>query len=290
MTRRSLRQTRLGAALAVATVVPCAVAACSPKHVDDTIVVTLRLTAGDAGAVGLQCGEPVASPLCDDLRACGGQGAQCAKKACIARGTCGAELRACLDRGDIAPKECIESICTTARLDRARAPGSGTYVMSVVIDYIRLGGIPSCLPNQLRAWCAEKRGAPGICRPLPVRRCVDVVVAPPAGASRVELSTMVAEQVRAGGLLDPGAPNDEGVLVRMVAMHVNGGCASLSDSTRSLLEQRDGVLGCARSCPVTLNVAQEVALDFDSTTCTEDRMFQCADFIGTASPDGGPSL
>ena len=67
---------------------------------------------------------------------------------------------------------------------------------------------------------------------------------------------------------DKDAPNDQSVIVRVAAIDVAGGCDALTDTTKSLVGTDRKVVGCARSCPVTLDVSQDVALDFGDPTCT----------------------
>ena len=149
-----------------------------------------------------------------------------------------------------------------------------------MLDYVRLDGVPSCLPNHLVAWCAEKSGTPGVCRPLPNRRrCIPVkltqstatsVTAQALERSRelVALLSNSSDSNSSDPFGDKDAPNDQSVIVRVAAIDVAGGCDALTDTTKSLVGTDRKVVGCARSCPVTLDVSQDVALDFGDPTCT----------------------
>lgn len=266
---------------------------CSPEHIDDTANVTLRFSAGDAGAVGFQCVEPKGSVVCDalhncttstqDVRTClaaecKGPAAGCdpglvkCLAAATAAGTGTPDSRA-------AAVQCLENACSVPLLSPAKT-------IAIVLDYVRLDGVPSCLPNYLQAWCDDKRGTPGVCRPLPNRRrCIEVTLPQPISTSvtgqAVELSKKVVDAISSAPLLDADAPNDQTVIVRVAAIEVAGGCAALTDTTTSLVDPGRKVVGCARSCPVTLNVSQDVAIDFEDPTCTHLR--DCADFTARSS-------
>lgn len=264
--------------------------ACRPDHINDTVNVTLLFSAGDAGAVGFQCVEPKGSVVCEALHSCTtsttdvrtcfaatckGPAAGCDPalgKCLAAAGTGTLDARA-------AALQCFQDACSVPTLPPAKT-------IAVVLDYIFLDGVPSCLPNYLHAWCGGKRDMPGVCRPLPGRRqCVEIKVPQPISPSvtgqAVELSQKVVEAISNSPLLNSDAPNDQTVIVRVAAIDVAGGCKELGDTTKSLVGTGRKVVGCARSCPVTLNVSQDVALDFEDPTCTH--LQDCADFTGTPS-------
>lgn len=268
-------------AFALAAVAAHAFLGCSPEHISDTATVTLRFNPDDSGVGGFQCVQPRSTPVCDALRACEDVGdvRSCFMAACRNR-ACDPSLIGCLgsasDGGASSRKAintCLQNACATPAL--ASAPK-----MAVIVDFLRLDGFPSCLPNYLRAWCRERRGTPGACQPLPnERRCVDIALPPPTASKATdqanELGRAFVSAIADAGVIDESAPNDQYVIVRVTAVDVDGGCAAMTDTTKSLVAPDRRLLGCARSCPVKLDVNVDVAVDFEDPTCSH--LEDCAD-------------
>jgi hypothetical protein len=146
---------------------------------------------------------------------------------------------------------------------------------SLVIDFIRLGGVPGCRTGQLMKWCTTHE-----CKAIQsTRSCVDVTLPAPM-PEREALRTALLEAMRsapAHEALDD-AP-DEFVIVRVVGTVQScdallpAGDAALPDFDKSQL------VGCAYSCPVLLDkVEQDVYLGFETLTATcEQGVRICSD-------------
>ncbi len=136
---------------------------------------------------------------------------------------------------------------------------------SLVVDFVRLGGVPGCRVGQLISWCATHE-----CKPIAsTRRCL-AGVSLPTGVSttpREELRGQLRDAISqlSGEGVTPDAP-DEFVLVRVVGTMQS--CAELEASADALPAFVPAqLLGCAYSCPVLLDrVEQDVYLGFDTLT------------------------
>ncbi len=143
---------------------------------------------------------------------------------------------------------------------------SGVASASIVADLVGLeNGQPGCRTGQLIKWCARGDGGHD-CRPLPKRRvCVSGEL--PTGisdAGREDQRGMVLASLRAsltGKRMITDAP-DEFVMVRIVA--TKQPCDEIAPPSGETPDfDRNQLLGCAYSCPVLLDRADDVYLGFD---------------------------
>lgn len=151
-------------------------------------------------------------------------------------------------------------------LDRARDGDGGVRTGALVVDFVRLGGVPGCRTGQLVKWCSTHE-----CKPLrQARGCVPVTlptVTPMMPREALRASVLSAmRQVQNTGVLDD-AP-DEFVIVRLVGSLES--CEALTAKPEAVeLPNFDKaqLLGCAYSCPVLLDrVDQDVYLGFETLT------------------------
>jgi hypothetical protein len=148
----------------------------------------------------------------------------------------------------------------------SRLPADGRA--SLVIDFVRLGGVPGCRTGQLIKWCATHD-----CVPIQsTRSCIDVTL-PAPGAPREELRASLLAALRASGTKEAlaDAP-DEFVLVRVVG--TAQGCDSLLPAGNEPLPAFDKsqLVGCAYSCPVLFDkVEQDVYLGFETLVAECDQ-------------------
>lgn len=140
--------------------------------------------------------------------------------------------------------------------------------VSFVIDFISLGGVPSCFAPQLFDWCTEEGHS---CAPmLQHRTCIDL---DPISRVGVDAKTIIeAFGAQLAGKVVTGDAPDEPVLVRAVGTAQT--CAELA-AAPSFDPAR--LIGCAFSCPVQLDSADEVALGLPTLQprC-EDAVVVCA--------------
>ena len=146
---------------------------------------------------------------------------------------------------------------------------------SLVVDFVRLGGVPGCRTGQLIKWCATHE-----CVPIQTTRsCVDVTL-PAPGAPREELRASLLASLRASGAKEAlaDAP-DEFVIVRVVG--TTQACDTLLPAASAELPAFDKSLlvGCAYSCPVLLDkVEQDLYLGFETLTgVCEQGVRTCSD-------------
>lgn len=141
----------------------------------------------------------------------------------------------------------------------SRLPPDGRA--SVVVDFVRLGGVPGCRTGQLVKWCASHD-----CVPIQsTRSCIDVTL-PAPGAPREELRASLLAALRLSGAKEAiaDAP-DEFVLVRVVG--TTQACDTLLPAGSDALPAFDKtmLIGCAYSCPVLFDkVEQDVYLGFET--------------------------
>ncbi|MBL8919035.1 MAG: hypothetical protein JNJ54_09270 [Myxococcaceae bacterium] len=149
-------------------------------------------------------------------------------------------------------------------LDRAKDGDGGVRGGSLVVDFVRLGGVPGCRTGQLMKWCSTHE-----CKPLRhTRACVPLTL-PTSMMKREELRAAVLSAMKQTGntgvLAD--AP-DEFVIVRAVGSLEP--CATLmpaADAATLPDFDKSQLLGCAYSCPVLLDrVEQDVYLGFETLT------------------------
>jgi len=118
---------------------------------------------------------------------------------------------------------------------------------SLVIDYLRLGGVPHCRPAQLVDWCHDKT-----CPTVPEARvCMPISV--PSSATPV-VSLLRTLQ---GTVVSPSAPEDY-VLVRAVVT------TEACDQVGAKFDPHR-IAGCVYSCPTLLGADGAVLLDLDTT-------------------------
>jgi hypothetical protein len=155
----------------------------------------------------------------------------------------------------------------------SRLPADGRA--SLVVDFVRLGGVPGCRTGQLVKWCATHD-----CAAMEsTRSCLETTL-PAPGAPREELRSQLLQALRASGahqaLAD--AP-DEFVIVRVVGSTQR--CDELLPAAGAALPAFDPtrLLGCAYSCPVLFDkVEQDVYLGFETLTAScEQGVRICSD-------------
>jgi hypothetical protein len=149
-------------------------------------------------------------------------------------------------------------------LRRLETPDGGVGPASLVVDFVRLGGVPGCRTGQLVKWCASHD-----CRPIEgARACVEVElpVSVPGGQREDLRKALLAALKTVGAtLLTSDAPN-EFVLLRVVGSTQR--CEELLPSASgAALAAFDAerLVGCAYSCPVLFDrVEQDVYLGFET--------------------------
>lgn len=152
-----------------------------------------------------------------------------------------------------------------------------TVPTSLVVDFVRLGGVPGCRTGQLVEWCRTHD-----CGPIPTTRsCVTVdFPADVAGMERAQVRAKLRERIAAmsGTPIFADAP-DEFVMVRVVASAQP--CEQLLPQQGAPLPPFDAnqLVGCAYSCPVLLDrVEQDVYVGFDTLVAQcEQGVRTCAD-------------
>lgn len=149
-------------------------------------------------------------------------------------------------------------------LDRAKDGDGGVRGGSLVIDFVRLGGVPGCRTGQLMKWCATHE-----CKPLRhTRACVPLTL-PTSMTKREELRAAILSAMKQTG--DTGvladAP-DEFVIVRAVgSLEPCSALMPAADAPALPDFDKGQLLGCAYSCPVLLDrVEQDVYLGFETLT------------------------
>ncbi len=153
---------------------------------------------------------------------------------------------------------------------------AGTVPASLVVDFVRLGGAPSCRTGKLMQWCSTHE-----CAPIrETRSCVTVDLPADNGADRPTLRKLIHERLRtlAGRGIIPDAP-DEFVIVRVVGTAQS--CDEVMPAPGGPLPrfERQKLVGCAYSCPVLLDkVEDELYLGFETLTAEcEQGVAICAD-------------
>jgi len=127
---------------------------------------------------------------------------------------------------------------------------------SVVVDFLRLDGIPGCRLGELYAWCADHP-----CTPIPETRvCIDIDMSGFTGDVFTDLQDMAAQV--SGQVVTEDAPH-EPVLVRALAVALP--CSQVPTAGAPSLEvDCSRLMGCAYSCPVALGSGSgTVGLDLD---------------------------
>ncbi|MBN1204082.1 MAG: hypothetical protein JXB05_04050 [Myxococcaceae bacterium] len=148
-------------------------------------------------------------------------------------------------------------------LSRAVPSGGGPVPSSLVIDFVRLGGLPGCRSGQLIQWCADHD-----CSVLPEHRvCLPAPLPDITGLPRPEARQQVREALRslAGATVASEAP-DEFIIVRATATLQT--CDELQASGGAVPTMtEEELVGCAYSCPALLDAIEgDVYLGFDTLT------------------------
>jgi len=149
-------------------------------------------------------------------------------------------------------------------LDRLQDGAGQMQPAALVLDFIRLGGLPGCRSGQVMSWCVDHP-----CAPIASHRaCVEAQFSSVDGLTRPQMRAALQQTMTSlkGTLLTGDAP-DEFVLVRLVGT---------AQSCDQLAAQPDGTLpafddsklvGCVYSCPVLLDSLQgDLFLGFDTLT------------------------
>jgi hypothetical protein len=143
--------------------------------------------------------------------------------------------------------------------------GSGLVGQTaLVVDFIRLGGLPGCRSGQVVRWCVDHP-----CAPIAEHRaCIEVQFPQVGGLSRSQLRQAIQDSLRQmnGTLLSGDAPN-EFVLVRVVGTaQACGEVERRGDGTLPPFDE-DKLVGCAYSCPVLLDSLEgDLFLGFETLT------------------------
>jgi hypothetical protein len=121
--------------------------------------------------------------------------------------------------------------------------------VSLVIDFVKLGGVPSCRTSELVTWCTDHD-----CAPLASgRTCLSLETGVRLGDDGNEVALALIKNLP-GTILSKDAPS-EPVLVRAVET------AQTCDEVATTFDTTQ-LTGCALSCPVELDQVQgDVLLD-----------------------------
>jgi hypothetical protein len=147
-------------------------------------------------------------------------------------------------------------------LDDRLGHDAGVASASMVIDFLDLGGVPSCRVSELVAWCATHD-----CHIVPGARVCLAIELPTGidGLTRAQQRTKVQTALASlkGDQVTPNAPSDF-VMVRAIA--TSQPCDALTGVDLPEFDPAR-LLGCAYSCPVLFNsVDDAVYLGFDTLT------------------------
>lgn len=141
--------------------------------------------------------------------------------------------------------------------------------VSVVVDYLDLGGVPSCRSSSLLRWCRDQG-----CAPITAARaCVEVTVAGTSG-DPARFASQLADNA---SLVTEDAP-DGPVLVRVLAVDLPCDVIMAADA-RTTRFPRENLIACGTSCPVTLDSFSgdlELDLDTNQPVCALDDVDFCA--------------
>jgi hypothetical protein len=202
-----------------------------------------------------------------------------------------------LDIDSLSPISCVHSTLVTPAGDplplaaRVVAPEHASEDVLLVFDFFRASDFPRCSAHRIALHCA----VPGNCIPVPgARACVRV------GRERISAvlaelgpdpmatfdSLSLSEFVEGSPQILGDAPEGP-VIVRMVPV-LDGAavspCPAPGDRFSALPDfDPSRVFGCGYSCPVVLEEASVVEIDFDNTfdgrVCTEEHVAICAGVI-----------
>ena len=162
---------------------------------------------------------------------------------------------------------CLERSGTPILLRAVDGAGASVTV-NLVVEFVATGETPDCRIAPLLAFCES-----GDCRPLTAhRRCLPLDVDDFTNPQQLRDSFEVALADVTGSLVSPDAPTGP-VVVRVVGTAQP--CSELENGGPLRCDQ---IVGCARSCPVTLeDHSGELLLDADSLgLCQEFQVNVCA--------------
>jgi len=136
---------------------------------------------------------------------------------------------------------------------RAADRAAGTVKLALLVDFIGMGGLPSCRPSEMAAFCQENH-----CTVLtdPPRVCFDLEAS--LGENEENAVLTVGNLVRQleGRAVTDDAPHGP-VVIRAIATAQR--CADLGGAT---VPDDARLVGCAVSCPVQLEgVSGDILLD-----------------------------
>jgi hypothetical protein len=164
-------------------------------------------------------------------------------------------------------------------LAEAALQGSGRAEMSLVVDFLKLGGTPDTHFSEIVGWCMSHG-----CTPLPsARRCQAVPLPLGPGQPPAPTAIMLAIQALAGGLIATDAPL-EPTIVRVFASAQ--GCAELPAAGDGK-PRLDKLLGCAFSNPVLLGAINgDLVIDLPSvgTPFCAGQVYLCANDFTPPAP------
>jgi hypothetical protein len=148
-------------------------------------------------------------------------------------------------------------------LSGAVPAGGGQVPSSLVIDFVRLGGLPGCRSGQIIRWCADHP-----CTVIPDHRvCIPAPLPDITGLTRADAREEIREALRSlsGAAVSSEAP-DEFIIVRATATLESCEALQASGGTVPTMNEEE-LVGCAYSCPVELNAIEgDVYLGFDTLT------------------------
>jgi len=149
-------------------------------------------------------------------------------------------------------------------LDRLQDGAGQMLPAALVLDFIRLGGLPGCRSGQVMSWCVDHP-----CAPIASHRaCVEAQFSSVDGLTRPQMRASLQQVMTSlkGTLLTGDAP-DEFVLVRLVGTAQScDQLAQLPDGTLPAFDDSK-LVGCVYSCPVLLDSLQgDLFLGFDTLT------------------------
>jgi len=148
-------------------------------------------------------------------------------------------------------------------LTGAVPPGGGPVPASLVIDFVRLGGLPGCRSGQLIRWCTDHD-----CAVMPEHRvCLPAPLPDITGLPRAEAREQIREALRSlsGATVASKAP-EEFIIVRITATLQTCDALAASPTTVEPLKEEE-LVGCAYSCPALLDAIEgDVYLGFDTLT------------------------
>lgn len=145
---------------------------------------------------------------------------------------------------------------------------------SILIDFVRTGGLPSCELNEIANWCGSHDCESISDDPAHARRCFSydrtVAVASNDAAVRA-MGDAVANAT--GELISDDAPH-EPVIIRAVATAQR--CEEFTSNTTPFDPTR--VIGCAYSCPIQLDAFEgDILLDLRTAPqMCEQNVMACA--------------